>query len=83
MQEAIGSNPIFSTLPFDSGHTLFDILRQDCKQEMKVRAAAAEWQPPGIPPGFFPERQEVNQGAWWMPWLKEAMKDAGSCENLR
>ena len=46
---------------------------------------------------MFPWRQEVNQGAWWMPWLKEATKegawwmpwlkeatkDAGSCENLR
>ena len=27
--------------------------------------------------------EEVRKGAWWMPRLKEAMKDVGSCENLR
>ena len=26
---------------------------------------------------------KVRKGAWRMPWLKEAMKDVGSCENLR
>ena len=25
----------------------------------------------------------MNKGAWRMPWLKEAMKDAASCENPR
>ena len=28
-------------------------------------------------------RVEVNKGAWRMPWLEEATKDAGSCEKLR
>ena len=26
-------------------------------------------------------RQEVGKGAWRMPWLTEAMKDAISCDN--
>ena len=24
--------------------------------------------------------EEVNKGAWWMPWLTEAKKDVISCE---
>jgi len=26
---------------------------------------------------------KLKKGAWWMPRLKEAMKDVGSCDNLR
>ena len=26
---------------------------------------------------------KASQGAWWMPWLTEAMKDVISCDKLR
>ena len=41
--------------------------------------------PPAATPAAVVRRgaEEVKKGAWWMPWLKEAMKDVGSCENLR
>ena len=83
MQEAIGSNPIFSTAPF-FGATIFDILDTRLQAERTKGAAAASWRPPAWSPApMVAGRAEVKKGAWWMPWLKEAMKDVGSCENLR
>jgi len=26
---------------------------------------------------------QATKGTWWMPWLREAMKDAASCDMLR
>ena len=39
-------------------------------------------------PNFFAKRswveeKKVRKGAWWMPWLTEAMKDVISCDKLR
>ena len=28
-------------------------------------------------------QKKVVQGAWWMPWLTEAMKDVISCDKPR
>ena len=27
--------------------------------------------------------KKVIKGAWWMPWLTQAMKDVISCDKLR
>ncbi len=34
-------------------------------------------------PLCLPAGEKVNKGAWRMPWLTEAMKDAISCDKLR
>ena len=82
MQEAIGSNPIFSTRAANR-HPIFDIVYTDKqagksgvrdKRRREMRGAATL---------LAVRSEEVKKGAWWMPRLKEAMKDVGSCENLR
>jgi hypothetical protein len=53
-----------------TGGGFFDILGRE--KQRRVRAAA-----------FWPQAEKVMKGAWRMPRLSEAMKDAISCEKLR
>ncbi len=37
-----------------------------------------------VPLGMTDESdKKVIKGAWWMPWLTQAMKDVISCDKLR
>ena len=46
-------------------------------KRQKVRAAPSAYDATG------PAKQKVSKGAWWMPWLTEAMKDVISCDKPR
>ena len=46
-------------------------------KRQKVRAAPSAFDATG------PAKQKVSKGAWWMPWLTEAMKDVISCDKPR
>ena len=93
MQEVIGSTPIFSTHPLIR-ESIFGMLdKQDCSRHetrpaflcgpVKVcrRIGKATWH--DRPSRYRVVGMEVTKGAWRMPWLAEAMKDAASCENPR
>ena len=72
MQEADGSNPLFSThRDIDCG-TVFDILAQ-AKQALLPCVYVREVQ----------NKEKESKGAWWMPRLTEAKKDVVSCEKPR
>ena len=71
MQEADGSNPLFSTHRDLCCGTVFDILAQ-AKQALLPYLL---WE--------VQNKEKESKGAWWMPRLTEAKKDVVSCEKPR
>ena len=50
------------------------------------RPTGAAFMNEGMPLGYVLvalRALQVVKGAWWMPWLSEAMKDVTSCDNPR
>ena len=71
MQEADGSNPLFSThRDFIAGRSL-TFWHKQSKHSFRIHVREVQ------------NKEKESKGAWWMPRLTEAMKDVVSCEKPR
>ena len=79
MQEADGSNPLFSTVRiryspptaiFIAGRSL-TFWHKQSKHSFRIHVREVQ------------NKEKESKGAWWMPRLTEAKKDVVSCEKPR